>query len=581
MNRKRTAALLLLALLALPLVPAQAIGPINRDIAEFTARTLDYMPEAARARTDSLVVGVSDLPGETNPFFVKTSGDDALASLLYDELLFVNNKGEWGDGVATIAFSNNNRTCTFTVRDSVRYPDGSPVTSDDFINALYLLLMPGYDGAYDLSRAGIVGVSDYLSGESASIAGIRRVSDSAFSVTTATGNPNNLAYFAIPALRVSLFGQMQRPETLNAADDFTPFYQQTLARVRKTDASQMAYGQYGLIALEPGASATFAKNTSYWRGSPYIGTVILQVVPIGSELSAIMDGVVDIVSMLGSIESVDIACDFETGFINLYTWPGDVLGYLGMDLENAIFKDLPVRQALAIGFNREAARMDSVERYGEVPNSLAFDSFSAAYGTMLGELYPYDPARAAQCLEEAGWVLHDDGLRYRDEQELFFTFYYNSPNPILDVIVSRMQRDYKDLGIGMLVERVSFEELTDLIERNACDMYFQARRLPASALMGANLFVGEGNLNQSGYDSDRLSLDLRRADYETDPARQTVLLEGLYQDLYMELPFIPLYRRSEMLLVNARVFNVMVTYSHSVLSDAYRFLLKDTLEGQW
>ena len=147
MNRKRTAALLLLALLALPLVPAQAIGPINRDIAEFTARTLDYMPEAARARTDSLVVGVSDLPGETNPFFVKTSGDDALASLLYDELLFVNNKGEWGDGVATIAFSNNNRTCTFTVRDSVRYPDGSPVTSDDFINALYLLLMPGYDGA--------------------------------------------------------------------------------------------------------------------------------------------------------------------------------------------------------------------------------------------------------------------------------------------------------------------------------------------------------------------------------------------------------------------------------------------------
>ena len=37
-----------------------------------------------------------------------------------------------------------------------------------------------------------------------------------------------------------------------------------------------------------------------------------------------MDGVVDIVGMLGSIESVDIACDFETGFINLYTWPGDV-----------------------------------------------------------------------------------------------------------------------------------------------------------------------------------------------------------------------------------------------------------------
>ena len=95
--------------------------------------------------------------------------------------------------------------------------------------------------------------------------------------------------------------------------------------------------------------------------------------------------------------------------------------------------------------------------------------------------------------------------------------------------------------------------------------------------MGANV-RGRRKPEQSGYDSDRL-LDLRRADYETNPARQTVLLEGLYQDLYMELPFIPLYRRSEMLLVNARVFNVMVTYSLGPLRRV-PLLLKDTLEGQ-
>ncbi len=586
MKNKRGVAFALAALLLLALVVQTAAlavtiqtPVINRSIARNEARSLDAMPEAARARTDTLVIGVPDLMGETNPFFVETAGDDSVASLLYDELVFRDNSGGAGAGVATFAVSADGRTYTFTIKENVKYADGVAVTSDDFINALYLLLMPGYSGAYDIARLGISGAEAYQRGESAQVSGIARVSERAFSVTTDVQNPQALLYLAIPALRVSVFGDMRRPGEVATREDFTAFCRAALESVRAADATGMTYGQYTLTQAEPGVRAVFAKNAGYWRGEPKIGTVELLVVPSESKkaFAAIESGLVDIISLMGTTDIV--ASAFELGFINLYTWEGDVLGYLGMDLENALFSDASVRQALAIGFDRDHARADAMERYALLPNVVLFDSFGSDASS--GELYPYDAERATQLLEDAGWVKGEDGLLHRAGKTFAFTLTYNTQNPVMDSIVRWMQEGYQALGIDMQVETVPLEELTERIERGTCDMYFRARRLPPSAALAADLFVGDSYRNESGYDDAALERFLRLAAAETDPARQSVYYEVLFQELYAELPFIPLYRRSEMLLVNARVMNAAVTTAHNITAEVYRFFLVDTLEGQW
>ncbi len=578
-RHQRIAAVLAAVLLSLCCAGALAEGPIDRKIYSNAAQTLKNMPEAARERTDSIVLGVPDLFGETNPFWVRTTGDQYLASLLYDELLFTSGDGEMGAGVATYAVSADGLTYTFTIKDKVVYTDGAPVTSDDFINALYLLLTPGFDGVYDITRAGVKGVGAYTSGESASIEGIQRVSDKSFSVTVTTANPNNIVYFAIPALRVSLFGDMRAPDSRDPSDK-AGFFEDKLEAVRGVDATGMTYGQYALTSSKPGETASLTKNATYWRGVPYVGTVELKVIAVDEELDAILSGEVDIVSLMGSVKTVDEATEFETAFINVYTWEGDVLGYLGMDLTNPIFADQSVRKALTIGFNREQARRDTVERYGVVPGMLLFDSFDASCN-LLGELYPYDPALATELLEEAGWEMGGDGVRHRGDTALSFAFYYNTPNPIMDKIVPRLLTDYEALGVDITAKAVSFEELVDLVDQGTCEMYFKARRLPTSAALAADLFTGESHLNQSGYQSERLDRILDWTSLESKSDRQSMLYENLFQELYVELPFIPLYRRSEMLLVNGRVMNMNVTSAHDITADLYRFFLVDTLEGQW
>lgn len=584
MKRIKIMAVLLLSLLLSATGAAE--GPINRRIESNTANTLNYMPEAARERTDTLVIGVPDLLGETNPFWVRTTGDHYAASLLYDELIFFNSLGEIGAGVAKYSRSSDGCTYTFTIQDGVYYADGEPVLSDDFINALYLLLMPGYDGTYDITRAGIVGVEEYLDGreEVHSIAGIARVDDRTFSVTLESASEENAKYLAIPALRVSLFGSMQRPEEMTDPEDFAVFCDTMLAGVRRVEAAEMAYGQYLLEGMQAGEIAVLTKNETYWRGAPNIGTVELKVIPVGAELDAIMEGMVDIISLKGEVKTVDRAYDYETGFINLYTWEGDALGYLGMDLENALFSDKSVRQALVIGLDREQIRKNSVERYGNLPDMLLFDSFQidSQMQAILKEQFQYNPERAAIMLEDAGWILGEEGVRHRGNVRFSFTIHYNTPHPYMDAIIPVIEENYRALGIEVKFAAVSFEELLGLVDQNACEMYFRAVELPQSPALAVDLFMGNSHLNQSGHKSGALDRLLTWAALEDDAERQMVIYEEIYQVLLDEMPFIPLYRRAELLLINARVMNATVTTAqYDITSDVFRFFLRDTLEGQW
>lgn len=565
---------------------------MNRRVLPNTSQSLGALPEVARLRSDSVVIGVSDLFGETNPFWARTIGDDYLVSILYDELLFSSSNGETGAGIATYTvttvysqdrFSRDTDTkITFTIRDGVRYTDGTPLSSDDFINALYLLLMPGFDGEYDVTRAGILGVSEYLQG-AAQISGIEYISDRSFSVTFKGENTQNLCFFSFPALRLSLFGDMKRPAHLITEGIFDEavadtFYRETLSRVRDTDATGMTYGQYILEKLIPGESADLIANTDYWRGAPLIGNAQLLVVPIGSEFQAISEGTVDIISLLGSIDIID--ANLEAGFINLYMWEGDVIGYLGMDLENELFLDPQVRHALAIGFDRQKAHLSSIERYGKVPTIILFDSYSSKQA-MYEEQYAFDPDKASQLLTDAGWEMGTDDCRYKDGKKLAFTLTYNTPNPVMDRIIPILRDNYRQLGIDMALQAVSFAELIEQVDQGDCEMYFEARRIPNSVTLAADFFAGYSHLNRFRFSSAGAEKALKLSTIVAEPESQSLYLEMMFREVYDQLPFIPLYRRMEMLLVNARVMNVTITTSHDITSDMYRFFLVDTLEGQW
>ena len=66
---------------------------------------------------------------------------------------------------------------------------------------------------------------------------------------------------------------------------------------------------------------------------------------------------------------------------------------------------------------------------------------------------PFDPARAAALLDEAGWSARDpDGIRTRDGRRFEFTFMLIANNEISEEIATMVQAEYGKLGIGVTSE---------------------------------------------------------------------------------------------------------------------------------
>jgi peptide/nickel transport system substrate-binding protein len=563
------AALLAAVLFIACAAPAFADSPVNMTVSPGVAGSLEKIPEKSRQRVDTIVVGVPDLFGQTNPLFANTLGDTYAAELLFDEWVFLDEYGAPGEGMARMSVSPDGLTYTFELKPA-RYSDLALVSADDCLNTLYLITMPGFDGSRDLRPLDVAGLAEYIDGTADTVSGFQKLSETSFSVTLNKPNASAPALLALPALRVAHFGSAVRPAGIGSNQIASAaFYERRIKEIREADAWLAGYGQYDIVSIEPGQRAVFTANEDYWRAKPSTGTFELKVVPIGEEYEAMLSGDVDIISCFPDIAQIEKVYDSGDGFVSLYTWLGDSFGYLEMRAGNPLFDDARVRRAFAYGLRRKSILQEMISNYAELPGMLLFDSFDYK-SDVLGELYPYDSEASALLMDEAGWIAGEDGKRTKDGAEFSFTFIAAEENPMADIVIREIQSLCDYLGLTVDARKVSFSELTTQPE---ADMYLQARRIPTSPAIAANLFAGGSPLNDSGYDSEGVERFMNWASLETNPARQSIVYEGMFQQLYLELPMIPLYRRFELLLVNARIRNFYVSSGHDITAEAYRMII--------
>ncbi|MDR1262752.1 MAG: ABC transporter substrate-binding protein [Oscillospiraceae bacterium] len=580
-NRILKRALSYMAAVALLLSAYGAIadGPINMTVSKSLAQTLDMLPANARERTDTIIFGVTSLYGNLNPLFAETQGDTYAAGLMYDEWVFLDEYGKWGDGMTSVSVSPDGLTYAFSLKPA-RYSDAALVSAEDCVNTLYLVTMPGFDGNRDLSMLSIQGLDEYIDGTADVVSGFQVLSNTSFSVTLTRPNASAAALFTLPALRVAHYGSMIRPDGMGAVPDASQsFYQERLAEVKAADASLAAYGQYDLESFEAGKHARFIANADYWRAKPSTEHIELTVVPVGEEYDAMLNGDIDIAFCYPSFDQIDRMFADGKGFVSMYEYEGDTFGYVGMDMDGPPFSDARVRQAFAHGLRRWSVEAETLERFGSLPGMILFDSFGTA-SDVLGELYPYNSDKSIELLDAAGWVSGEDGRRAKDGQPFELTFTAAQENPIADSFIQELQYYCSYAGITLTVERVPLITLIERVEAGECDMYLMARKLPTSAAAAAGLFGGPSPLNVSGYDSDGLERFFMWAALEPTPERQSMVYEGLFQQLYLELPMIPLYRRNDYLLVSARVRNTYISTGHDLIAEAYRMIVITQLESE-
>jgi peptide/nickel transport system substrate-binding protein len=185
-------------------------------------------------------------------------------------------------------------------------------------------------------------------------------------------------------------------------------------------------GPFVLQSYVPGQEATLVRRVGYnWapagspnQGDAYLDKIVWKVLPeIGLRTGALLSNQVDVAR---GIQPSDEAQIMEQGYQLLsYRPPMGSSNFAALRVDNEYTKDLRVRQALALGIDREGLTRDALTPTYPPPISILNANNSNAID--LSQEFTYNPAKARDLLEQAGWLRGADGIRAKNGKKLHLT----------------------------------------------------------------------------------------------------------------------------------------------------------------
>lgn len=229
---------------------------------------------------------------------------------------------------------------------------------------------------------------------------------------------------------------------------FVPFAVQPAEHLEATGGAPLenpiGTGPFQLDVWDRGSEIVMSANPDYWGGAPSFNTLVFRwAAESTSRILELQSGNADYITNLA-------ASDYETieGDENLTILqdPNPNIFYVGLTTTFPPFDDVRVRQAVAMGIDRQRIVDNFYPEGSEVPDF--FTPCSIPNGCEGEPWYDFDPEAARALLEEAGYPDgFDTTIRYRD----VFRVYLPEPGAVATEIATQLQQN---LGINATVEEM-------------------------------------------------------------------------------------------------------------------------------
>lgn len=423
------------------------------------------------------------------------------------------------------------RTWVYTLREGVRFWDGTPMTADDVVFSLSRHLDPN-EGSY--------WASDQVTGN---IETIEKTGDNQVTVRLKKPDATFNSYLATPIGVV-----VQREHRLEAGGKYgTP------------EGSVMCTGPYQLASWEKGSKITLVRNDAYWDAGRRAKTKQIDlhfIVDPGAIASALATGAID-----GSydvpVNAVDQLSASENGKL-----------YLGKSLQTVAvistgsgpLGDARVRRALTLATDREAIAQTVFAGTARASRSLV-PRGGWTYGDEV-----FGPAHDAlpdtkKNIEEAKKLL--SGVDLGDKP---ITIAYPSERQFYADILSEMSNAARELGLTIEPKGVPSAQygafFSDPKARAGYDGFMTTNYMDIpDPLAFLRTIVGKGaSQNYNGYDDPEVQDLIARAAATADDTSRAKLVAELQAKVMEESPWIPIVEPAVRLFLNNRVTGVPASF---------------------
>jgi peptide/nickel transport system substrate-binding protein len=210
-------------------------------------------------------------------------------------------------------------------------------------------------------------------------------------------------------------------------------------------------GPYKFDRWDKGEQVVLVRNDAYWSYTPSLDQIAFKAITeAGARAAALLSGEVQLAVEISPETSEQLATN--DGFA-VATGPTGSLWFLAMNVENPVFADVRIRQAINYAVDKEtivSAILNDTAAIASGPLSSAF----ADYNPAVEGYYSYDPDKAKALLEEAGY----DGT-----EVVFRTSIGGSGMLSPEEMATFIQDSLREVGFNTKIEVIEFVSWMDAI----------------------------------------------------------------------------------------------------------------------
>ncbi len=491
-------------------------------------------PQAAQGEADAPVTGgriTMALLGEPSnlipPLATDGSSHDIcdllyVAPLRYDKDI---NLVPWA--AKSFEILDGGKKLRFELKPGIRWFDGVELTAEDVEFTYKLMIDPKTPTAY---------AEDYKAIQSFTVTG-----KYSFEATYAEPFARSLVTWALAILpKHALEGQ----DLLNT----------------KYSREPLGAGPYKLTSWEPGRRLVLDVNPDYFDGRAYLDQVVYRIIPdLSTQFLELKAKNLDMMGLTPQQYLFQTKGGDWDALYRKFKYLSFSYAYLAYNLEDPMFADKTVRQALAHAINKEEIIKGALLGLG-VPTIGPYKPGTWVYNEAIKD-YAFDPELAKKMLAQAGWTdTNGDGLIDKDGRPFSFTILTNQGNDLRVKTATIIQNRLKDVGIEVKIRTV---EWAVFIKEYVDKARFQAVILSWNILQDPDVYdvwhsskAEPGGLNFVKFKNAEADALLEKGRRSLDQDERKRLYGRFQEILHEEQPYCFLYDPYSLPILSARFRNV-------------------------